>query len=114
MSENHGEKFKRFLKDNKIGVTKAAETLGVSRQTVYQYFDSVKFEDDTLKVLVEKFGNNLSQLFEKQDSSKIINELKDDIIRLQREAIEREKEINKLKGLLLDKSLVPDKNIVDD
>lgn len=69
MPDYKGEKFKKFLKNKGIGAAKAAEKLGVSRQTVYQYFKSNSLERETVNNILttfdvsedEVFGNGVSE-----------------------------------------------------
>lgn len=114
MVDSQGEKFKRYLQENGIGVTQAASKLGVSRQTIYQYFKTSRFEPDTVSIFIDAFGPNIGQIFAVRHPIDSTESLKDEIIRLQKEAIDREREIIRLQSLLLDKSLSPDKDIVDD
>lgn len=114
MIDSQGEKFKKYLQENSIGVTQAALKLRVSRQTIYQYFKTSRFEPETVSIFIDAFGPSIGQIFAVRFPMEDINALKDEIIRLQSEAIEREREINRLKSLLLDKSLSPDRDIVND
>ncbi|MCY4781414.1 hypothetical protein ORI89_17275 [Sphingobacterium sp. UT-1RO-CII-1] len=63
MIDYQGEKFKDFLSSRKIGASKAAEILGVSRQTVYQYFKSNSLERETVSNILSKFDTNEQEVF---------------------------------------------------
>lgn len=114
MIDSQGEKFKKYLQEKGIGVTQAASELGVSRQTIYQYFKTSRFEPDTVSIFIDAFGTDIGQIFATRFPVDNIDALKDEIIRLQNEAIDREREINRLQSLLLDKSLSPHKDIIND
>lgn len=114
MVDSQGEKFKNYLQENGIGVTQAASKLGVSRQTIYQYFKTSRFEPETVSIFIDAFGPGIAEIFNIKRQSNDVDALKDEIIRLQGEAIEREREIIRLQSLLLDKSLSPNKDIVND
>lgn len=55
MPDYKGENFKRFLSSRSISAIKASEILGVSRQTVYQYFKSSALERDTVNNILTSF-----------------------------------------------------------
>lgn len=63
MSEYQGEKFKGYLKNNKISVIEAAKTLGVSRNTVYQYFRSDNLERETVINIITSFSTTEEEVF---------------------------------------------------
>lgn len=63
MIDYQGEKFKEFLKNRNLGASKAAEILGVSRQTVYQYFKSSSLERDTVSNILSKFNTTEEVVF---------------------------------------------------
>src|SRR5690606_8181804 len=63
MIDYQGEKFKEFLKSKNIGASKAAEILGVSRQTVYQYFKSTSLERETVSNILSKFQTSEEDVF---------------------------------------------------
>jgi len=63
MTDYQGEKFKDFLKLKGVGATKAAEILGVSRQTVYQYFKSTSLERDTVSNILQKLNTTEEEVF---------------------------------------------------
>jgi transcriptional regulator with XRE-family HTH domain len=63
MPEYQGEKFKSYLKNNKISVIEAAKTLGVSRNTVYQYFRSDNLERETVINIITKFNTTDEEVF---------------------------------------------------
>jgi transcriptional regulator with XRE-family HTH domain len=71
MSEYQGEKFKSYLKDNKISVIEAAKTLGVSRNTVYQYFRSDNLERETVINIITKFNTTEEEVFDISQSTTI-------------------------------------------
>lgn len=56
MLDYKGENFKKFLSSRSISAIKASEILGVSRQTVYQYFKSSALERDTVNNILTRFG----------------------------------------------------------
>lgn len=55
----------------RIGATEAAKILGVSRQTVYQYFKSKNLERDTVSNIAYKFHDPIEVIFGLDDSLKI-------------------------------------------
>lgn len=80
MIEYQGEKFKEFLDNRKIGATEASKILGVSRQSVYQYFKTRNLEIQTVKAIIDKFNTNTEEVFGVKDvapqsNAKIIGEL---------------------------------------
>lgn len=78
MSDLQGKIFKDFLISKRIGATKAAKMLGVSRQTVYQYFKTTRFDIDTIAVLEKIFPDltiDNTTISNKQSNAKIIGEL---------------------------------------
>lgn len=80
MIEYQGERFKEFLDNRKIGATEASKILGVSRQSVYQYFKSRNLEIQTVKAIIDKFNTNTEEVFgvkdiPSQSNAKIIGEI---------------------------------------
>lgn len=77
MPDYKGEKFQKFLKLKGIGAAKAGETLGVSRQTVYQYFKSQSLERETVNNILTKFGATEEEVFGTVSNHKSISNAKD-------------------------------------
>lgn len=63
MSEYQGENFKKYLKKEKIGVGIVAEKMGVSRQTVYQYFESNNLTREIVNKITDKLGFNEHEIW---------------------------------------------------
>src|SRR5690606_27895185 len=63
MIDYQGEKFKEFLSKQKISVIKAAEILGVARNTVYQYFRSDNLTREVVTNIVTKFNTTEEVVF---------------------------------------------------
>lgn len=63
MADYQGEKFKDFLKKKNIPVIKAAEMLGVTRNTVYQYFGSASLTRETVGNIITKFNTTEEEVF---------------------------------------------------
>lgn len=63
MIDYQGEKFKEFLSKQKISVIKAAEILGVARNTVYQYFRSDNLTREVVTNIVTKFNTTEEDVF---------------------------------------------------
>lgn len=59
--ENHGSIFKEFVESKKLVKSRLAKDLGMSKQNLYQLFDSKEFKPETIqnieKVLKVKWGN---------------------------------------------------------
>lgn len=77
MPDYKGEKFQQFLKDRGIGVVKAGKLLGVSRQTVYQYFKSSSLERETVSNILTVFNISEEELFGKGGSNAELSNAKD-------------------------------------
>lgn len=75
MLDYQGEKFKDFLKSKAIGAAKAGEILGVSRQTVYQYFKSASLERDTVNNILSKFNTSEQEVFGINNNSNVIKRI---------------------------------------
>ncbi|MBE8712568.1 hypothetical protein [Sphingobacterium hungaricum] len=73
MLDYKGEKFKEFLNKNRIGATKAAEILGVSRQNVYQYFKSLSLGRETVNSILLKFDVTEDEIFGTTNDATIRN-----------------------------------------
>lgn len=67
MIEYKGEKFRRFLKRINCSVTEAAKLMGVSRQNMYQLFESTELERKTVNIILTKFGANEYEIFGDED-----------------------------------------------
>lgn len=63
MAEYQGEKFQKFLESKGVGASEAAKKLGVSRQTVYQYFKSSSLERETVNNILTSFGVEEQEIF---------------------------------------------------
>lgn len=63
MIEYQGEKFQSFLERKGISVISAAKRLGVSRQTVYQYFKSSALERETVNNILTSFDASEHDIF---------------------------------------------------
>jgi transcriptional regulator with XRE-family HTH domain len=59
-----GARLKAFLKKRGISVKGAAEMLGVSRQTVYQYFNSDQLTREVVNKILTTFSSLESEIFE--------------------------------------------------
>lgn len=59
-----GESFKKFLKSREVSVKNAADKLGVTRQTVYQYFDSERLTKEVVDKILSTFNVKESEIFE--------------------------------------------------
>jgi transcriptional regulator with XRE-family HTH domain len=72
-----GSSLKKFLKKKKITIVDAACRLGVSRQTVYQYFDSDTLNRESVKKILEVFEAKESDIFEAEfmEMPKVQNEI---------------------------------------
>jgi transcriptional regulator with XRE-family HTH domain len=68
MSDYQGEKFKLFLKGANISVIEASKKLGVSRNTVYQYFGSDNLSRETVINIITKFNVHEEEIFGRQES----------------------------------------------
>jgi len=75
MIDYQGKNFKSFLSSRKIGASKAAEILGVSRQTVYQYFKSSSLERETVNNILSKFNTTEEEVFGISKSSTPVKRL---------------------------------------
>lgn len=80
MADYKGEKFKEFLKRKKIKVVDAAKTLGVARNTIYQYFDSDNLERETVRKIITLFNTSESEVFnisitQSQENARLIGEM---------------------------------------
>ncbi|MBB2148840.1 LexA family transcriptional regulator [Pedobacter gandavensis] len=80
MADYQGEKFKEFLKTRNISVIKAAEMLGVSRNTVYQYFGSSSLTRETVINIITHFNTTEEEVFgiiskKPYENARIIGEL---------------------------------------
>lgn len=80
MIEYQGEKIKEYLDKNDISVIDLAKTLGVGRQTIYQYFRSSSLNTNTVKRIVNALGVNAEDIFGKQPiaNAKDLGEILDD------------------------------------
>jgi transcriptional regulator with XRE-family HTH domain len=63
MADFQGEKFKEYLRKNNISVITAAEKLGVSRNTVYQYFSSDNLSRETVSNIITKLNTTEEDVF---------------------------------------------------
>lgn len=63
MIDYQGENFKEFLSKQKISVIKAAEILGVARNTVYQYFRSDNLTREVVSNIITKFNTTEEVVF---------------------------------------------------
>lgn len=63
MTEYQGQKFKAFLQKNGISALKASELLDVSRQTVYQYFNSSNLTRETVSKILTAFNTEADDIF---------------------------------------------------
>ncbi len=73
MSEYQGEKFRQYLRTIFISAPKAAEMLGVSKQTVYQYFKSTNLSREVVNRILTVFNTNEREVFQTTEpSAKII------------------------------------------
>lgn len=59
-----GDRLKQFFKKRDISITDAAEKLGVSRQTVYQYFASERLTREVVEKILQTFKVKESEIFE--------------------------------------------------
>lgn len=71
MPEYQGEKFKKFLKETNISVIEAAKKLGVSRNTVYQYFGSDNLSRETVINIITKFNVFEEEIFGLKSNSEV-------------------------------------------
>lgn len=62
---NNGEKLKEYLENKGISKTKAAEILGISRQSLYQYFESDNLLADTIDNILTKLNVSGSEIWGK-------------------------------------------------
>lgn len=69
MTEYQGEKFQQFLEIRGISVLTAAKSLGVSRQTVYQYFKSNQLERETVNNILTAFSASEEEIFGNNDDN---------------------------------------------
>ena len=63
MIEYQGEKFKDYLKENNISVSRLAESLSVSRQTVYQYFNSANLTREIVSKITDYLQVDESEIW---------------------------------------------------
>lgn len=80
MSDYQGEKFKMFLKSRNISVIKAAEMLGVTRNTVYTYFGSTNLTRETVSGIITTFDTDEQEVFginnkKKHNEARILGEI---------------------------------------
>jgi phage repressor protein C with HTH and peptisase S24 domain len=71
MSVYQGEKFRQYLESVKISVTRAADILGVSRQTVYQYFKSDNLTRETVSKILTSFSVYKQEIWGFQEEKNI-------------------------------------------
>lgn len=109
MADNQGEIFKKFLKKKGIGPTRSSEMLSVSRQTIYQYFRTTRFDDTTVSNLVRVFPE-----LENHFAPVNFEYLKRENEVLRREKEDLLKKVIFLQEKLLDKSISTDKGLVND
>lgn len=58
-----GEKFKRYLERNRIPKTKAAKDLKISRQSLYQWFESNELERSTVNKILTTYNETEEKIF---------------------------------------------------
>lgn len=58
-----GEKFKRYLERNQIPKTKAAKDLKISRQSLYQWFESNELERSTVNKILTTYNETEEKIF---------------------------------------------------
>jgi transcriptional regulator with XRE-family HTH domain len=68
MLDYQGKNFKDFLKKNGVSVIEASKKLGVSRNTVYQYFASENLSRETVINIITSFEVEESLIFPKKDA----------------------------------------------
>ncbi|WGQ09109.1 S24 family peptidase [Pedobacter gandavensis] len=83
MSEYQGEKFKLFLSKSKISAAKAADILGVTRQTIYQYYGSGNLTRETVSRILTKFNITEEEVFgpakqKPHENAKLLGEIPED------------------------------------
>lgn len=76
MPEYQGENFKQFLYQRRIGVTEAAKKLNVSRQTIYQYFNSKNLTREVVSNVLQKFNVNEIDIWDPNKPNEIRIEAK--------------------------------------
>lgn len=64
MVDYQGEKFKNYLRDHNISVAAVAEELGVSRQTVYQYFNTKNLTREIVSKIIDKLKISEDEIWE--------------------------------------------------
>lgn len=69
MTDYQGEKFKLYLEKNKISKVKAAKILDISRQGLYQYFDTKSLERETVVKILKSFKVSEEEIFGEQKTS---------------------------------------------
>lgn len=117
-----GKDLRLALKSFNITQEEAAVKLGRSRQTINTWLSKAEIDDDIIRLVKTKLGIDLpkyvkSWLFNHSTESHgddNVDYYKNKIIKLQDMAIKDKQEIIELQRKLLDKSLSPDKDIVDD
>jgi phage repressor protein C with HTH and peptisase S24 domain len=68
MSVYQGEKFKKYLDSTNISTSRAAILLGVSRQTVYQYYKTDNLTRETVSKILTTFSVYEEEIWGKQES----------------------------------------------
>jgi len=76
MPDYQGEYFKTFLYRKRIAVTEAAKILNVSRQTIYQYFNSKNLTREVVSNILQKFEVTESDVWSSDDDNAIRIEAK--------------------------------------
>lgn len=69
-----GDRLRQFFKSKGIGVTSVADTLGVSRQTVYQYFESERLTREVVEKILLAYKVKESDIFEAEFISMEVRE----------------------------------------
>lgn len=58
-----GVNFKRYLEESRISKTDAAKILNISRQSLYQWFESKQLERETVDKILNTFNESESRIF---------------------------------------------------
>lgn len=74
MAEYKGSNFLEYLKRVGINKTQAAKMLDISRQTLYQYFDSATLKRETVNKILTTFGTDEEEVFGNKKSVSILKE----------------------------------------
>ena len=88
MSNHHGEILERILRTKNINITVLAKEIGVSKQTIYNWFDAVSISDDRW----DQIGKAINYDFSK-DIPALKNPYRGSPVDIARQIVEEEYEV---------------------